>query len=192
MSIKRCLSISAILLFATTGCAANRFEKHIEAKRWSDAAEEFSRDSSLQHNERALFQAALLHAFPNRETYNPALARTLLERHVRLYPESPRHQRAMDHLSLLRETENNRRTTDRKVWESQVEVNKLIASTQQLFARIDSLNAILRVDSTRGDSLKTVIAQLEANLKERDDQLRALRAELAKLKEIDLNPGRRQ
>ena len=192
MRMKRQLAIATLTMFTAMGCATSSFEKHLDARRWSAAAEEFSQDSSLQRNERALFQAALLHAFPNRETYNPAMARTLLERHVRLYPDSPRHQRAVDHLSLLEETETLRRATTRKIWESEVEVTRLVTSTQQLLSRIDSLNAIVRLDSTRGDSLQRVITQLESDLKERDDQLRALRAELGKLKAIDLDPVRRQ
>ncbi len=175
----------------TMGCVRSKFERDIKAQRWPDAAAEYADNSSLHVDEDAIYQAALLHSYPNLETYNPSLAKSLFQRLLRLYPESNKRQSAMGHIALLNDTDIVRAEVAERERKSEIEVARVYANTQLLLARIDSMSRRLQGDVRAIDSLRKVSARLETEAKERDEQLRALRAELAKLKEIDLNPVRR-
>lgn len=184
--------IVVAMISVSSACATTtQFEKNLKARRWSDAALDFETDTSLHTNERALYRAALLHSFPNKETYNPTLARTLFQRLLRLYPSSSRHQASLDHIAMLDEMQKIRQDSSRREWEIQREMTRRISDTQLLLNRLDSLTQRLQTSEQQTDQLRKQVARLEADIKERDDQLRTLRAELLKLKEIDLNPSRR-
>ncbi|MGH7619180.1 MAG: hypothetical protein ACREPM_18315, partial [Gemmatimonadaceae bacterium] len=58
-------------------------------------------------------------------------------------------------------------------------IAELTRQTQELRARADS-------STTQGDSVRAVVNRLEAERRDREEQLRALRLELQQLKEIDL------
>lgn len=176
---------------AMTGCVRSQFERDIKAQRWPDAAAEYADNTSLHMDEGAIYQAALLHSYPNLETYNPSLAKSLFQRLLRLYPESKMRQSAMGHIALLDDTDLVRAEVAERERQSEIEVARVYANTQLLLARIDSMSRRLQVDVRTIDSLRKVSSRLEAEAKERDEQLRALRAELAKLKAIDLDPVRR-
>lgn len=59
---------------------------------------------------------------------------------------------------------------------------------RQLSARIAFLAAALDSLEMENDSLRTHVSRIEADLLDRDEQVRALRLELQRLKEIDLRP----
>jgi predicted nuclease with TOPRIM domain len=60
-------------------------------------------------------------------------------------------------------------------------ITKLTNDTRKLRVSLDSAIA-------KNDTLQRNVTRMEADLRDREDQLRALRLELARLKEIDLNP----
>jgi len=61
------------------------------------------------------------------------------------------------------------------------EIEALTADTRLLRARLDSV-------SMQSDQIRRNSTRLEAELRDRDEQLRTLRRELQRLKEIDLKP----
>jgi peptidoglycan hydrolase CwlO-like protein len=191
MSIVKMLTMMLIVVGSLTACATTRFERELKAGRWTNAAAAFDSDSSLHTSEQALFRAAMLHSFPNKETYNPTLARTLFQRLLRLYPSTSYRQAALDQLSALNEMRHIREESTRREREIQGEMVRLIAGTQGLLAQIDSLTRRVQSVDQQNEQMKKQIARLEADLRDREEQLRTLRAELSKLKEIDLNSTRR-
>jgi hypothetical protein len=162
-------------------CARAPFERYLSEGRWADATAAFDADTTLLDNDWALLQAAKLYSSPGRGTFDLDRARTLLHRLLARNPASKYRNDAADRLALiegvLRErdsVESERRVLDERI-------TTLTDETRRLRVSLDSAIA-------RNDSLQHNVTRIEADLHDREDQLRALRLELARLKEIDLNP----
>jgi predicted RNase H-like nuclease (RuvC/YqgF family) len=153
----------------------------LDERRWSDAARAFSADSSLLNDDRALYAAGVLYGSPERPTYDPAIASDVLRRLISRFPQSKYRNDAASRLSLLDQVINARRDAENRQRELAAEIESLTADTRLLRARLDSVS--LQSDQTRRNSTR-----LEAELRDRDEQLRTLRRELQRLKEIDLKP----
>ena len=74
-----------------------------------------------------------------------------------------------------------------RVRELEARITELTSQQLRLRAQLDSVQA-------QSDASRRAAARMEADVRDRDEQLRALRLELKQLKEIDLKPrpaGRR-
>jgi hypothetical protein len=178
------MRLAAIALVGTAAaCATVPFERYVSQQRWTDAAAAFDADTTLLDNERALFDAAMLFSSPARGAYNPEKARVLLRRFLARFPESKHQLEASDRLALMDSALTERNSASMRAREVEARIAALIADTLRLRAQRDSAGAG-RATSERN------AARLEADLRDRDEQLRQLRLELARLKEIDLKPRR--
>ena len=158
-----------------------QFDRYLDERRWADAARVFSADSSLLNNDRALYAAGVLYGSPERPTYDPAIASDLLRRLISRFPESKYRGDASSRLALLDQVINARRDSEKRQRELAAEIEALTADTRLLRARLDSV-------SMQSDQIRRNSTRLEAELRDRDEQLRTLRRELQRLKEIDLKP----
>ena len=161
-------------------CASRPFDQLLAEHRWADAAQVFAADSTLANDERALYSAAVLFGSPARPTYDPERARTLFRRLLTTFPNSIHVPDAADRVALLDEVLRARSGIAR-VRELEARVAELTAQQVRLRAGLDSAQA-------QGDVSRRSTARLEADVRDRDEQLRALRLELKQLKEIDLKP----
>ena len=168
-----------VLLFAA--CTRPAFQRYIAEARWSDARAAFESDSALMNEDWALLDAAKLYSSPGRGAYDLGRARLLLQRLLARNPPSRYRVDAMDRLALIEGVLHERDSLSAARETLDQQVVALTNDTQRLRALLDSVTA-------RGDSLQRHVARLETDLHDREDQLRALRLELARLKQIDLNP----
>jgi len=174
-------SIVALCIATTTACATTQFDRYLSRQQWADAARAFAADSSLQNDEHALFEAGILYGSPGRPTFDPERSRTLLRRLIARFPQSKHLGDATDRLALLDEIARAKRDAESHERELTAQIDALTTETRQLHARLDSL-------SGQSDQLRRSAARAEAELHDREEQLKALRNELQRLKEIDLKP----
>jgi predicted RNase H-like nuclease (RuvC/YqgF family) len=169
------------VLAVTMACATSPFDRYLAEERWVDAARVFAADSALLNDEHALYSAGVLYGTPGRTTFDAERARALLRRLVLRFPQSKYRNDATERLSLLDEVARVQREADARERDLTSQIDALTTETRQLRARLDSIGS--QADQQRRNSTR-----LDAELRERDDQLRALRLELQRLKEIDLKP----
>ena len=179
--------VTAGAIVSMWACASSRpFDRLLSEQRWADAARLFASDSTLINDEQALYSAAVLFGSPSKPTYDPARARALFQRLLISFPHSKYVSDAQDRFALLDEA-LRARTSIARVRELEARIAELTAQQVRLRAELDSTQA-QSVASRRS------AARLEADVRDRDEQLQALRLELKQLKEIDLKPrpaGRR-
>lgn len=173
--------IVALGLAATTACATTQFDRYLGKQQWTDAARVFAADSSLQNDEHALYEAGVLYGTPGRPTFDADRSRGLLRRLISRFPQSKHLGDATDRLALLDEIARAKRDSDVRERELTTQIEALTMETRQLHARLDSL-------SGQTDQLRRSATRTEAELHDREEQLRVLRLELQRLKEIDLKP----
>ena len=161
-------------------CASRPFDRLVAEGRWTDAAQLFGSDSTLARDESTLYSAAMLFGSPLKPTYDPERARGLFRRLLATFPDSPRRPDAVERIALLDEVVRAR-TGLARMRELEARVAELTAQQVRLRAGLDSAQAL-------GDASRRSSARLEADARDRDEQLRALRLELKQLKEIDLKP----
>jgi hypothetical protein len=161
-------------------CASRPFDQLLSEHRWADAARLFAADSTLANDEHALYSAAVLYGSPSKPTYDPERARTLFRRLLTRFPDSKYAPDAQDRVALLDEVSRARSSVAR-VRELEARLAELTVQQGRLRTQLDSVQAL-------GDASRRSTARLEADVRERDEQLRALRLELRQLKEIDLKP----
>lgn len=167
-------------------CASRPFDQLLDEHRWADAAQLFARDSSLARDEHALYQAGVLFGSPSKPTYDPERAQTLFRRLLAAFPDSKYVPDSRDRLALLDEVLRARSAIAR-VRDLEARIAELTAQQGRLRAGLDSSQA-------QSDASRRSATRLEADVRDRDEQLRVLRRELKQLKEIDLKPrsaGRR-
>jgi hypothetical protein len=189
-SARRYTSIAIVAaVFVVAACATTQFDRALNAHRWSDAASAFDADTALQHDETALFRAAMLYTFPTRATYDPERARELFRKFLALYPDSPNRQQAIDQLALLEAMQRVETVSDQRVRDLQNKIAQIALDTVHLHARLDSIAVRLQAEQDQSALLRKVTTRLESDLQDRETQLRALNDELNHLKEIDLKPS---
>jgi hypothetical protein len=173
---------AAIIVFVLAGCVRTTlFERYVADQNWIAAAREFTADSSLISNERTLYQAGVVFGTPGLPTYQPVKSRELLNTLIARFPESPHRWDATARLLLIDEVFRMEKTAAARERELEARIATLTRETRELRARIDSATA-------QGDSLRTSVSRLEAERRDKDEQIKALRLELQRLKEIDLKP----
>jgi septal ring factor EnvC (AmiA/AmiB activator) len=142
-------------------------------------------------NEKILFNAAMLYSLPNRGSYDPTLATRLFERLLKEFPGTSRRQVAVDQLSMLYELQRvrNEGLADRQ--SMQMRIAALERDTLALHHALDSVATALHSAEDQNTALRKNASRTERDLQDRESQLTALRAELKRLKEIDLHPPMR-
>ena len=174
--------VVATLGFAAAACATTtQFDRYLNEGRWTDAGRVFSADSSLLNSDDAMYAAGVLYGSPERPTFDPAIASDVLRRLISRFPDSKHRADAAARLALLDQIIRARRDAEDRQRALAAEIEALTADTKFLRARLDSV-------SLQGDQLRRNTTRLEAELRDRDEQLRTLRRELQRLKEIDLKP----
>lgn len=178
-------NIGRLLVFGGTlllgGCASSPFDRHFDARRWSDAAAVFNEDSALHDHPRTLYRAALMHATPGSEVYDPALARTLLDRLLGAGAQGgPARDPAVRTLhAVLLEFERDREVAT-------LRIDSIGAEAERLRTEVGELETRLEREQQTNENLGHVIQRLTAELRAREEQLVRISEELAQLKAIDL------
>ncbi|MEP6729625.1 MAG: hypothetical protein ABJE10_03250 [bacterium] len=167
-------------VLSVCACASRPFDRLLSDHRWVDAAQTFDADSTLMNDESTLYSAGVLFGSPSRPTYDPERARTLLQALLTRFPNTRYAADAQDRVALLDDVLRVRTITSR-TRELEARIAELTAQQQRARVELDSVLAA-------NDGLRRSAARLDADLRDRDEQLRALRLELRQLKEIDLKP----
>lgn len=176
------LAVAATL--SATGCVKpSQFDRDFVAEQWSDAAREFAADPSLRNNEHALYRAGVIFGTPRRPTYDPAKALELFSALLARFPSTSHRADATARLLLLEDVLRLQREAGVHEVELQAQVAALTRDIHDVRARLD-------LATSQSESLQKIITRLEAERRDREEQLRALRQELQRLKEIDLRPRR--
>lgn len=167
----------AVLLSA---CATSAFDRHFDARRWSDAAAAFTEDSALHEHPRTLYRAALMHATPGTDLYDPARASTLLDRLFTTGTGGPAADPAVRTLhAVLVELERDRSA-------AALNLDSITAEADRLRTEVDELEARLVHEKQATQNLSQVVQRLTSELRAREEQLVRISEELAQLKAIDL------
>jgi hypothetical protein len=190
MSVRACiLLLSGTLVWS--GCASTRFERDLHAQRWSDAVRMFDADSTLQTNERAMFRVALLRSAPEKETYDPSLARELFERLLRRDPTPAVRESALRHLAVLNEMQRIETEAALREQATKAELDRLQDEVEQMRRHVTALEGRLRGEEDANALLRRIVDRLETDLSSREAELHLLRSELDRLKEIDFRRPQR-
>ncbi len=181
------LPFAAVALLAVAGfggaCAhaGGPYQRAFERGDIMEAAHIFDQDSSLWHDEQALFHTASARAMPGSPVYDPARAHAELQAFLTLFPQSEHRGEALRLDALL--TQLQRLANQNQALT--LRADSLAARTDSLDARADSAGA--RLAEQRRATL-----QLQADLRRTEAELKAVREELARLKAIDLRLSRRK
>jgi septal ring factor EnvC (AmiA/AmiB activator) len=167
----RLLLAAAALAATATGCASRTtaLDRHFLAGDLAGVTRAFEADSSLHRRPDALFRAGVAYALPRSPVHDPQRARALLERLQQEHPRAPqRHEAAqlLQFVELVGLQDERQLSRDARLRAQQTEIDDLRAQIARERARAD---------------------RLDRDLREREARLRALEAELAALKRIDLN-----
>lgn len=181
--MRRTSLVVLLVALAIMGCATSRVRPNISDQQWIADAHAFDANPALMNDERALYRASVLFGTPGRPTYDPAKARTLLLAFLDRFPGSDRRDDATERLALLDDIVRVRRDAATRQRELEARIDVATADARVLREKLDSA-------SSQGDQMRKNSTRLESDLREREDQLRALRLELQRLKEIDLKPRR--
>lgn len=175
-----------LLLAVPTGCATSVFDKHFEGGRYVAAAAAFDQDSTLHRDERSLFRAGLVRAFPSSPAFDPSLALDYFARLEASFPDNPYRVEARRIVAILE---------DRARLQSELELHR--SELDDLRSRMVEFAERERRMEQRGEErdaevarLEALAAQLDSQLHQRSGELAALRQELERLKAIDLRSSR--
>lgn len=174
--------IAALAALICVACShPTQFEKYIAQQQWTDAAREFSADSSLRHDPHQLYLAGVLYGTPKIVTYDPLKSRNLFSDLISQFPNTNYRADATGRMLLIDEVLRAQRAAADRQQELEAQVAQLTKESRSLRARIDS-------GVVQSDSLRNALTRVEGDRREKDEQLKALRLELQRLKEIDLKP----
>jgi chromosome segregation ATPase len=82
------------------------------------------------------------------------------------------------------------RPDGRATVQPQADATTLELRMAAMSARMDTLRLQLEALQSQNDSLRRSAGRMETEIRDRDEQIRAIRLELQRLKEIDLKPRR--
>ena len=150
-------------------------EKYFDAGDYAKAAEAYNlylQDSAATDNQdRVLFRLALAYALPASPVRDLPRATEILQRLVRLFPQSPYTAQAEFFLQLQTETEQLRG-----------EIQQREAQLQQLHEELAQLQQVQgEIQARQGE-----IEKLRVDVSRREERIRQLTQELEKLKQIDM------
>lgn len=199
--------LAAVTLVAalgtTAGCAsAHPFDVRFESGDYAAAARAFEADSALHDEPRALWRAAVIHATPSSDTYEPATARARLERLLARSPESEYAApaaalvalleevgRMWDALAVLREQVDSVRAEAREVaaWHAALERARPGTEAYDPQGAREALGELVErhPDSRFRPAAEVVLALLE-NVARNRAAVAALQRQLDELKAVDL------
>jgi len=177
----RTIAVAIGVMALAVACTRPPFQRYLDEGRWADATAAFNADSSLMNDDWALLQAARLYSSPDRGAYDLGKARILLQRLLARNPQSKYRDDAASRLALIEGVLHERDSVAAQRRALDDRIVQLTGDTRRLRASLDSVSA-------RSDTLQRNVSRIELDLRDREDQLRALRLELSRLKEIDLNP----
>jgi hypothetical protein len=180
-SMLRTIAVAIGVMALAVACTRPPFQRYLDEGRWADATAAFNADSSLMNDDWALLQAARLYSSPDRGAYDLGKARILLQRLLARNPQSKYRDDAASRLALIEGVLHERDSVAAQRRALDDRIVQLTSDTRRLRASLDSVSA-------RSDTLQRNVSRIELDLRDREDQLRALRLELSRLKEIDLNP----
>ncbi|HEY4132809.1 MAG TPA: hypothetical protein VGM50_19505 [Gemmatimonadaceae bacterium] len=181
--MRRSVAATAVIIVAiAVACAKpSQFDRLIADEQWNDAAKEFSADSALYTKEDALYRAGTLFGTPGRPTYDPERARQLFATLLSRFPNTTHRDDARARMLLLDEVLRMRQQAMQREHDLETQIAALTKQTRDLRTRADSV-------STASDSLRSAVVRIDADRRDKESQLQALRRELQRLKEIDLKP----
>jgi hypothetical protein len=165
------------------GCVGSKLDRSFAAGQYSEVVRLFEADPALQVQETPLYHAALAYGLPESPAYEPGRAIETLERLLRLHPNTSHRDHALHLHQLLDEV---RELSDREL-RHQAELHALSERLEEQRQQLGELEEELATEKTRADALRTISDRLDREVRERDNQIRALQEELTGLKEIDLN-----
>lgn len=174
-------------LVVTAACSHTLFERQIQSGRWQDAAATFEGDSVLLRNVEAMRRMARIHATPDSVTWNPERALGLL-RAARTYFENEKIPEGDARLELLLQTlvrERGERRAELEQFD-----DSLKRSRDELVRVQGAYKEALAARAWSEDErvlLQRLVARLEADVRDREAQINALRVELEQLKAVDLS-----
>lgn len=182
--MRRRAAVAGVVALTMLACAkATQFDQYWSADQWSDAARVFTADSSLHSNEHALYRAGIMFGTPGRTMYDPVRARELLSSLLSRFPQTQHRADATAHLLLIEDILRSQQDSAARQRDVETRIAALVRETRDLRARVDSM-------VVQNDSVRAVVVRLDADRRDREEQLRLLRLELQRLKEIDLKPRR--
>ena len=165
-------------MLGAAGCGAAKqhaFDGFVDAGRYEDAARTFAEDTTLWNRPDALARASRMFSDPELPTYDPARARTVLERLALGFPLSREAELMSPLLPLMS-----------AVAEVRAELTARQARLDSLALHADTLGASREAAERELQALQQRVRRLEVDLE-------AARLELERLKAIDLRrrPGTR-
>jgi hypothetical protein len=185
IGIGRAVLVIAAMVGTSVGCASGRggmplpgISEAVEAARAWDEGQVDTSDPD------ALFRAALGFGLPDSPLFEPRRATALFDTLLTRHPDAA--HRA--HAEQLRQMLAELLRAERRQVDDVIMLSGRVAALQE---RIDSLEARLGRETSRGDGLRVIADRLDRTVRERDARIRALEDELEALKEIDLGrpPG---
>ncbi len=179
----------AVVVLAACAHSPSSFQRRIDARQWTEAAEAFAADSTLWRDEQSLFLAALLHGTPGGPVYDPVRARELLERLLVLHPRSV-HRPTVAHLLPMLVALGQARDRAGRVEQLERELAERSREIADLRAVRDALLKHIASEEVTHEGTTLRINRLEADLRDREQELARLRSELQRMKAIDLRPPR--
>jgi uncharacterized protein HemY len=162
------------------------FQRDLRAGRWQDAAAAFRADSALQRDANALRLAARIHSEPDSATWDPDRALDLLARARSLTRSGrlPDADRRTEELLAYVVRERAARGAEMIVLRDSLD--RIAGQAEQLRTELAQLRETNAAHESERDVLQRMVSRLEADLRDREAQMAAVRSELDRLKEIDL------
>lgn len=181
----RSLRIGAFAaLLIAAACATTPLERRYGEGRYADVARIYDNDPRLWTREGAVYRAIIARALPRSPVYDPTRASAEGHRYLRLFPDGS-HAGEVGHLVALVDEVLR---LDAVSAACRTELEAMDADTARLGLRLDSLMRVVATQREQYDSLRVAT---QSALRQRDQQIRALRDELDRLKAIDLGSPRR-
>lgn len=169
------------------GCATSSFDRHFEMARYDELGRIFEGDSTLHRDERSLFRAGLAYALPTSSIYHPDRAREIFELLLKEHPRSSYREQAEFMDTLLGEIQRLSATNA----EQESRGTALRERTDKAERQLEWLEALLEEERKETERYRELSRRQAAELETTRGRLKALEAELERLKEIDLKERRR-
>lgn len=169
--------IAAALL---AGCGTSQVERRFQVGDFPEVVRLFEADSALFNDADALFRAGVAYALPESSVHDAERAARIFDRLLVLDPVHPQRMHVEHMQQFLRATLENRQSGEEALRE-------LTARVDEQRRQLTALEEQLTRERARADAARTSVERLDREIRERESRIQALEAELAALKQIDLN-----